>query len=309
MESWSGWLESSIGLSPGAQLNIVLSIAGLVLLWLARAGLSFLINRRTQDPKTRYTRQRLVTTVAYVLAVLLLAELWLRNLADLATYLGLLSAGLAIALKDPLTDFFGWLFILWRRPFVVGDRIQIGDTAGDVIDLRIFQFSLLEIGNWVHSDQSTGRIIHIPNSWAFTQHVANYTRGFEFLWNEIAVTVTFESDWDRAKGILERIVNEHAGAWSEEAGRGFQQAARDFLIYSPTTSPIVYTDVIDIGVNLILRYLCPVRQRRDSTHVIWEAILKAFKDESEIDFAYPTQRFYDARLEGKEAIRDASKEI
>jgi small-conductance mechanosensitive channel len=308
MESWSGWLEQGIGLSSQTQLNIVLSLAGLVLLWLARAWLFFLINRQTQDPKNRYTRQRLVTTVSYVLAVLLLSELWLRNLADLATYFGLLSAGLAIALKDPLTDFFGWLFILWRRPFVVGDRIQIGDTAGDVIDLRIFQFSLLEIGNWVHSEQSTGRIIHIPNSRAFTRQVANYTRGFEFLWNEIAVTVTFESDWEKAKGILEKIVNEHASTWSEEATRGFQQAARDFLIFSPTTSPIVYTDVIDIGVNLILRYLCPVRQRRDSTHVLWEAILKAFKDEIEIDFAYPTQRFYDARLEGKEALQGSTKE-
>jgi len=66
-------------------------------------------------------------------------------------------------------------------------------------------------------------------------------------------------------------------------------------------------ELIDIGVNLILRYLCPVRQRRDSAHVIWEAILKAFKDEIEIDFAYPTQRFYDARLEGKDAIRNPSK--
>jgi small-conductance mechanosensitive channel len=97
-----------------------------------------------------------------------------------------------------LANLAGWVFIVWRHPFRVGDRVQIGEHAGDVVDLRIFQFSLMEIRNWVEADQSTGKIIHIPNGIIFTSPLANYTHGFNYLWNEIPITITFESDWEKA---------------------------------------------------------------------------------------------------------------
>ena len=101
-----------------------------------------------------------------------------------------------------MTNLAGWVFIAIRKPFAVGDRIEIGDHTGDVIDMRLFQFTLVETGNWVDADQSTGRIIHIPNGWVFRQSTANYTAGFNFIWNEIPVTVTFESNWEKARDIL-----------------------------------------------------------------------------------------------------------
>lgn len=64
---------------------------------------------------------------------------------------------------------------MWKRPFDVGDRIQIAGFAGDVVDIRIFEFTLLEIGNWVDADQSTGRVVHIPNQKLLTEPIANYT--------------------------------------------------------------------------------------------------------------------------------------
>ena len=151
--------------------------------------------RFTEDPKSRYTWKRTVSFVIGFLTIILIASVWLKAIGQLGAFLGLLTAGLAIALKDLLTNIAGWMFILARKPFALGDRIQIGDHAGDVIDLRLFQFTLLEIGNWVDADQSTGRIIHIPNGTIFTQPQSNYSAGFKFIWNEIAVLVTFESDW------------------------------------------------------------------------------------------------------------------
>lgn len=111
----------------------------------------------------------------------------------------MLSAGIAIALKDPITDLAGWVFILWWKPFEVGDRIQLEDNAGDVIVIRIFQFTIIEIGNWVDADQSMGSILHIPNSKVFLEVLANYSIGFNYIWHEIGVLVTFESDWQKAK--------------------------------------------------------------------------------------------------------------
>jgi small-conductance mechanosensitive channel len=226
-----------------------------------------------------------------------------RNDLDLATYLGLLSAGLAIALRELVANFVGWAFILWRRPFEVGDRIQIGDTAGDVIDLRIFQFTLLEIGNWVDADQSTGRVIHVNNGQIFTLSLANFSKGFQYIWNEIAVLVTFESDWEKAKEILAGIASKHGEELSTSAEEKLHEAARRFMIFYSKLTPTVYTSVRDCGVLLTIRYLCDPRRRRSTEESIWEDILHAFAENDDIDFAYPTQRFYDNLHEGKPGAR------
>jgi small-conductance mechanosensitive channel len=237
--------------------------------------------------------------MAFILGIILLGATWIGALRSVGTFLGLLSAGLAIALKDFVVNFASWLFIIWRRPFELGDRIEVGDIAGDVIDIRIFQFTVLEIGNWVDADQSTGRIIHIPNGKVLTEPLANFTRGFMFIWNELPVMVTFESNWRKAKDILQRIADEHAQHLSDQAEKKVKEAARKYLIFYSKLTPIVYTSIADSGVVLTIRYLCQPRRRRSSAEDIWEDILVEFAENDDIDFAYPTRRFYNNRIEGE----------
>jgi small-conductance mechanosensitive channel len=218
---------------------------------------------------------------------------------DVTTFLGLLSAGLAIALRDPIANLGGWAFILWRRPFAVGDRIQIGPNSGDVIDVRIFEFSLLEIGNWVDADQSTGRIVHVPNGKVFSDPVANYTTGFQYVWDEIPVLVTFESDWRAAKTLLTDIAARYAAHVSDDAGRQIEAASRQFMIRYDKLTPTVFTSARDSGVLLTIRYLVEPRQRRVAGSAIWEEILDTFAGRPDIDLAYPTTRFFDHHAEGK----------
>jgi small-conductance mechanosensitive channel len=179
----------------------------------------------------------------------------------------------------------------------VGDRIQIGEHAGDVIDSRIFQFTLLEIGNWVDADQSTGRMIHIPNKKVFSDPLANYSKGFQFIWNEIAVLITFESDWRKAKEILNEIILKYDQDFRQDVEQQLHVTAEEFLIYTPTTTPIVYTDVKDSGVLLTIRYLCKPHERRMTRVLIWEEILDVFEQHSNINLAYPTTRFFNAQIE------------
>ncbi|MBT4644192.1 MAG: mechanosensitive ion channel family protein [Deltaproteobacteria bacterium] len=93
-----------------------------------------------------------------------------------------------------------------KRPFEIGDRIEIKGQSGDVIDIQVFPFSMLKVGNRVDADQSTGRIVHVPNGLVFNQIISNYSKGLPFLWNEIPVLVTFDIDWQKAKEILSEIV-------------------------------------------------------------------------------------------------------
>jgi small-conductance mechanosensitive channel len=302
MTLWNDFIES-INLHPQLFRNLLISLLVIVVITLLRNIVVRFVNHRFEDSVVRYQWQKTSGYVAVILIVIVLLPLWLGGAQDLVTYLGLISAGLAIALQGLIVDFVGWMFIMFRRPFRVGDRIEIGKFAGDVIDLRVFQFSMIEIGNWVDADQSTGRIINVPNRQVFSEVLANFSSGFEFIWNEIAVLLTFESNWKKGKSILESVAEQHGHALTKNAQEEIKKASRKYLIFYKNLTPRVYTTVKDSGVLLTLRYICDPRSRRGSAEAIWETILEKFSECDDIDFAYPTIRTYENRGEGKPGAR------
>ena len=303
MHSLTEWLQTHTGIEVITSGKLLASITIIVGLAVMRWIILTVAARRWDDIKIRYRWKKTSLYITVIFTIILVARIWLEGVGSLVTYFGILSAGLAIALKELVANFVGWIFIIWRHPFEVGDRVQIGDIAGDVIDLRIFQFTLLEIGNWVDADQSTGRIVHVNNGRIFSDNLANYSKGFQHIWNEIPVLVTFESDWRKAKKILMEIAKKHGEAMSQAAADRLQKAARKFMIFYTTLTPTVYTSVQDCGVLLTIRHLCDPRKRRGTTQAIWEDILQDFSNENDIDFAYPTQRFYNNTVEGKPGAR------
>ena len=234
------WLQAH-GMSPELQGKLELTVLVIATLWIVHRIVLGLAYRGVTDAWSRYRWRKAVTYVALAIGVILVGRTWFVGMQTLATFFGLLSAGLAIALKDPVADLAAWAFIVWARPFEVGDRIQIGAHAGDVIDLRLFQFTLNEISNWVDADQSTGRIIHINNGRVFTEPLANYDKGFKYIWNEVPVLITFESDWKKAKEILTRIAFKHAEHLTAKAEQDLLAASRQYLINYRKLTPIVYT--------------------------------------------------------------------
>jgi len=300
MKNLMDWIQKVLGLNHEVQIKIFTSLIVVLILWIFYLLIVKIVSGRTENVRTRYSWRKTSSYIFIVLGIFLMGRLWFGGFQSIATYLGLLSAGIAIALKDVVSNFAGWLFIISRRPFSVGDRIQIGNYAGDVIDTRVFQFTLLEIGNWVNADQSTGRIIHVPNGMILSEVLANYSKGFQYIWNEIPVLITFESNWKKAKKILQKIADKNAEHLSKAAEKRVKEAGKKFMILYSKLTPIVYTSVKGSGVLLTIRYLCEPQHRRGSEEAIWEDILKEFARQSDIDFAYPTQRFYNHQLEGKD---------
>jgi len=137
----------------------------------------------------------------------------------------------------------------------------------------------------------------------FKQSTANYTAGFNFIWNELPITITFESDWAKAKQILSDIAARHSVLKGQQAQDQVRRASRKYMIYFEHLTPIVWTSVADIGVSLTIRYICEPRKRRSTEQAIWEDVLTAFGNETDIDFAYPTTRFYNNVSEGKPGAR------
>jgi len=293
------WLENSLDLQSVTQYKLLSSLLVILGLFAIHQLVNYFVRRRTTDARTRYRARKFSAYSGAGLAILIGIQIWFAGLRDLGTFLGLFSAGLAIALKDMVADIAGWAYCLIRRPFEVGDRIQVGDHCGDVIDLSLFRFTLNEIGNWVDADQSTGRVIHIPNNRILTEVIANYNKGFEFIWNEIQVLVTFESNWQRAKEILQQIVDDRSTHLTGAAMDSVKKASQSQMIIYSVLTPKVWTKVANSGVLLTMRYLCDPRKRRSSEEHIWEDVLMAFGKCEDIDFAYPTIRRYINAEEGK----------
>ena len=281
------------------QVKFIATFLAILLFFVLRKLVMMMVYKRTDDALIRYRWQKASTYVAYTLGLVVVGSIWFKGIESIATYLGLLSAGVAIALKDPLTNFTGWLFILSRTPFAVGDRIQIGNHSGDVIDINFFKFTVMEIGHWGEGEQASGRIIHIPNGKVFIETLANYSKGFKYIWNEVSVLITFESDWKKTKSILESLASEHSTSISKAAERKFKELTKLLMIYQPDFKPQVYTKVLDSGIEFSIRYLCNPRKRRITSQIMWENILTEFDKHDNIDFAYPTTRFFNNKEEGK----------
>jgi small-conductance mechanosensitive channel len=302
VDGWWTWIRTGLELEAEVYTDLALSATIILGLWLLRLLIVALAERRIKGLRARYRWRKLATYVVVLAGLFLVGRVWLEGIQPLATFLGLISAGLAVALRDPLTNLAGWLFILWRRPFEVGDRIQIGDLSGDAVDVRIFEFTLLEIGNWVAADQSTGRVVHVPNGKVFRELLINYTTGLDYIWNEIPVHLTFESDWMRAKELLAEIATRHAARPTPAEEAQIRHATGRFMITYSALTPAVYTSVVENGVRLTIRYLCRPRRRRATEQAIWEDVLRAFAPSPTIEFAYPTQRFYRREREGPQSI-------
>lgn len=292
MYSLRNYIADYTGMSTDTVGKLFLTLAFIVILYVFRFLILRIVWSQTKNIRTRYQWKHSISIFLPFIGLIIIIGIWIQAFRQFGAFLGLFTAGLAIALKDPLSNLAGWFFIIFRHPFVVGDRIQIGENAGDVIDIRLFQFTILEIGNWVDADQSTGRIIHIPNSKIFFEPQANYSSGFNYIWNEVPVLITFESNWEKAKSILTEVITLHGEKFSKTAEQEIFEASRNYLIYYKHFSPIVYLKIDDYGVKLTMRYLCDPRRRRSSANDIMQDVLLRFRQHNDIRIAYPTTRFY-----------------
>lgn len=270
--------------------KIIWSVLWILLVVILINVLNRIYYRAIKDNKTYHSVKKTSTYTLATLLLVILLFLWMDSSDNLATYAGLLSAGIAISLKELFSNIAGWLFILSRKPFKIGDRILISDQKGDVIDIRIFQFSLMEVSSNEMGEQSTGRIVDVPNYYILVHPLLNYTKGFEYIWNEVQILLTFESDWRLAKSILNQMIHSKNFENIADVDSQIKNAAKRYSIHYSNLTPIVYTNVKESGVELTIRYLCAPKKKRHTVNAIWEEVLTMVEDHEAIGLAYPTRR-------------------
>ena len=300
------WLMETFGRSE-TEAKLILSVAFVLLLVLVRIVLARLISRGVDDTHVIYRARKTLSYVLAFIGILVLTWLWVGALRNLGTFLGLAVGGMAIALADVLRNIAGWAYLVLRRPYRVDDRIEVDHVIGDVIDIRVFRTTLLEIGNWVDADQSTGRIVHVPSGYVFTKQVFNFTEGFAYIWHEIPLLVTFESDPDVAEAILQAAMDEVGGHTPDEAEERIRRAARSYKIRYNHFTPAVYLTVKPGGILLTGRLLVEARRRRSVDQQVWRRVLAALRDEPRVELTYPVSRVHlrDTRGAAMEAAQPA----
>ncbi|MCK5833299.1 mechanosensitive ion channel family protein [bacterium] len=249
-----------------------------------------LIKKVVKSPESKYAIRKSAIYGSTVFSLILVATIWIEVISSFTTFLGIIGAGVALALKDPLTSIAGWFYLTISRTYSLGDRVEIDNLKGDVVDVSIFHTTMLEVDGWVDSEQSTGRLVTFPHNWLFTKRVYNYSKGFRFIWTEVSLVITFESNLKLASDIILKRAQEICGNIPELAEKALKDTSNKYLIRIGKLTPIVYTKVIDSGVKLSARFLTRVRARRQSEHDLYNAILEDFAKEQDVNLAYPTYR-------------------
>ena len=277
------WIKMLTGLEADTQTRIWYTFLLLVILLLLKYLVRQMIWKRTDDPEKRYFSGKLISYTFAFLAVLVLLRIWVDASGSLMNIFALISAALTISLQDLIKTLAGWLYLISRKPFKVGDRIMISGFSGDVIDINPFQFTLNEIGNWAGGDQSTGRVIHLPNNMILSQPVTNCTEDFAFIWSELSITLTFDSNWKKAKEMLQNILDEIGTSSIPQAEKALAEAGKKYMLLYRKLTPIVYTSVkSERGIVLSARFLVEPRRRRDAEQEIWEKLLDRINGQADI---------------------------
>lgn len=234
---------------------------------------SYLI-KNVQDAASRYNIRRIVKLVTAIVVAFIVISILFANWYTAIVSLGLVSLILGFALQTPITSFIGWVYILIRTPYRVGDRIRIGDATGDVIDVSYLDTTLWEFGGeYLSTDHPSGRVIKFPNSKVLNTAVYNYSWPlFPYIWNEIKFNVAYESDLDFISQTMKEIAREEIGEAMLERVRTF----RSLLSETPVDQLEVreYPAVLfrvsnNTWLEAIVRYLVePKRAGRVKTKLI-----------------------------------------
>ena len=207
---------------------------------------------------SRYKVRKFVVFSGYLSILLFLALLFEDHLGRLGFALGVVGAGVAVALQDVLASIAGAFSIGFSKLYAVGDRVQIGDTRGDVIDIGLFRTTLLETGNWVSKDLYNGRIVRVPNSAVLKGYVFNYSQGFPFVWDQIKVVFTASSDFQFAKDMLTRAATEAIGDYLLEAQTSWKVLSDYYETASPPLEPtvtlVVNSGNLEFDVSYVVHY-------------------------------------------------------
>lgn len=241
--------------------KLVYSVFGVVLIRGA-----FRLLERTLPPHfgygdRRYRVRKMVIAAAYIFILIFITVLFADRLKHVGFAVGLFGAGVVVALQDVIASFGGFIAIEFSNLYRVGDRIQVNETKGDVLDISVMRTTIMETGNWVSGDLYNGRLARVPNSAVLKGLVFNYSQGFRFVWDEIKIRLTSGSDHERARAMLLRVAIETVSEYLVEAQGSWERIVENYRIENPLLEPMVTLQARDGSLEFSLSYIVGYAKR------------------------------------------------
>lgn len=246
---------------------VLVAIVALVITMLRK-----LLRKALPDSDIRYKSQKGVEIVGYALIIFFTITYFSGRINDFALAVGLFTAGFTITLQELILSIAGSFYIFLVRVYKPGDRIEINGIKGDVMDIDSIYTTMMEIGEWVSSDNYSGRIVKLSNSFVFKGPIYNYSQDFPFVWDEFDIPVRYGSDMDMAKSIIIRVAQEELSDYVAQSIAKWDDVVNKYYIEDASVEPILAISITDNWMRFNLRYIVDYKKRRITKHLLNEKI-------------------------------------
>lgn len=232
------------------------------------------LKKNFANTSVRYKSQKGIELLGYFLLAFVTVLYFTGSIKDFTVTLGLLSAGLAFTLQELILSIAGSVYIFVVKVYEPGDRIEINGIKGDVIDVDSIYTTMMEIGQWVESDNYTGRIVKLSNAFVFKGPVYNYSKDFPFIWDEFNLPIRYGSDIELAKAIIIKAATTTLAEYTKASKDQWKDVVTKYYIEDAMVEPTLATTLTDNWVKFNLRYIVDYKKRRVTKHVLNDLIRK-----------------------------------
>ena len=272
-----------------ASVNLFKYLFWVALVLLAVVNVRRVLKKRLPDTTVRYRTQKGVEILGYFLLFVITVSYFTGSISDIALAIGLLTAGITITLQELILSIAGSFYIFFVRVYKPGDRIEINGIKGDVIDIDSIYTTMMEIGQWVSSDNYSGRIVKLSNAFVFKGPVYNYSQDFPFVWDEFNLPIRYGSDLDLAKSIVMDSAKEILSEYVSGSINEWKRVVEKYYIEDAQVDPSLAISMTDNWIQFNLRYIVDYKKRRNTKHLLNELIgQRIFATHGKVQFASAT---------------------
>lgn len=278
LEEFSEYISGDIGLEKEYVYLTILTIFAILFFDIAKFVIRKIYSALPVSDKKKYYRNRKIKITLIIICWLVVILIWKEQIKSLITLISFISAAVTIALREIIFNFFAGLYINAKKVFEIEDRIEIKGIKGDVITMHSLGFEMLEIADGSEYEQSTGKIVHIPNSAIFSEPTKNFTKAFKYIWDEIKINIELDSDVEETKSYIYNILKniEILKEIPEKMENQVDDVTVQYRIYYNKLEPIIYTRIDESHIELSLRYLVHPKKIRIVQNEIYLKVLEEY---------------------------------
>ena len=278
LEEFSEYVGKDIGINKEYIHLTILTILAVLFFDLIKLATRKIYSQLPVSDKKKYFRNRKIKISLTIICWLVVILIWKEQIKSLITLISFVSAAVTIALREIIFNFFAGIYINAKKIFEIEDRIEIKGIKGDVITMHSLGFEMLEIADGNEYEQSTGKIVHIPNSAVFSEPTKNFTKAFKYIWDEIKINIELDSDVEETKSYIYNILKniEILKEIPEKMENQVDDVTVQYRIYYNKLEPIIYTRIDESHIELSLRYLVHPKKIRIVQNEIYLKVLEEY---------------------------------